>query len=126
MKYCVWVVVVMILIGMMVVGCGENKTENSRHGELWDVELAVAAFMAAPDSLVTNLITDPRIASITRCGTVASYNDCTHDVNTLIEVEPDSELAPLRQFTITDTFHSCYCVYPDGSVVGFSDNEKQL
>jgi prepilin-type N-terminal cleavage/methylation domain-containing protein len=117
------------------IGAGE---EESAQTELANVELSVAACMAAPDQPIRNLdpASDPRITSRTSCTTpvtvpAADANDAamiaagyTQLVNSLIDVDEawlgGTPAQPLTDFTNANRFDNWYCVYDDGKVVGFT------
>ncbi len=115
------------------IGAGE---EESAQTELANVELAVAACMAAPDvpirylgpddaSVTPALVADPRVAGATLCAAGAAAQDpgpgavATRDVNTLINVVAGTDAQLLSDFTNANTFDNSYCVGPEGRVVGW-------
>ncbi len=103
--------------------------------ELANVELAVAACMAAPDIPIRDLLADARVGTPVICDPSADANvktlatdpadgdySLTYDVNTLMPVNSNctgTPMQPLTNFTNANQFDNWYCVYPDGRVVGF-------
>ncbi len=138
------IIIVILIIGVMTAACSSDSKPRyidecyyDHCGEgvecglchpLANMELAVAAFMTAPDMPIRDLTNDHRIASITQCGTVASFSDCTQHVKKLITNSPGSEVQPLTDFmnkydgNTFDNLKYWYCVYPGGRLVGFTDD----
>ncbi len=104
------------------IGSGE---EESAQTELANVELAVAAMMAAPDTPIRDLSGDARIdwANSSDCTVGAAvFGDCTQTVDSLIALSGSPGTAqPLSDFTNANTFNNWYCVFADGKVAGFTD-----
>ncbi len=108
---------------------------ESAQTELANVELAVAAFMAAPDVPIRDLVADARISSAVLCNPYAdafvktlaadpefgNYS-LTQDVNILISVDTTYSGTPIQSltdFTSDEEFKHWYCVGPERRVVGF-------
>ncbi len=104
--------------------------------ELANVELSVAAFMAAPDVRIRDLTTDERVGIPVLCDSRADAivrelasdpskggYSLTRVVNTLVPVNPNYTgtvpMQPLSDFFIAKERINWFCVTPEGQVVGF-------
>ncbi len=115
----------MLVTTLMLAACssGNGEDQCGNQTELADVELSVAACMAAPDVPIRDLSADSRIACFTKCGTVPAFTDCTQNVNSLIVINPGSDVQALTDFTnTTEFFNRWYCVTNEGRITGFTDN----
>ena len=142
-----WKVMLVLISGIVILtacssntGCFDEYADACRPPDCDDcswscgtalhrMELAVVSVMADPDIPVRDLTTDPRIISITQCGTFPMINDCTRDANALILDRPDSGLLPLREYLACgeyNTFEYWYCVHPDGGVECFLEDGSNV
>ncbi len=135
MKLIVSVLIVAVMLAACSCGDSGHK-EESAQTELANVELSVAAFMAAPDVPIRDLSTDTRILSYVSCTTpvtvpngdaddtemlAASYTRTVDDLINVDEAYTGGVPAqPLTDFTNVDTVDNWYCVYDDGKVASFS------
>ncbi len=135
MKLIVSVLIVAVMLAAC--SCGDDgHQEESMQSELANVELSVAALMAAPDVPIRDFSTDPRILSYVSCTTPLTVPEdnaddtemltagYTRTVDDLINVDEaytgGVPAQPLTDFTNAEKFGNWYCVYDDGRVASFS------
>ncbi len=124
-----------LIVMAMLAACSSDKGYEGPCGnqtELANVELAVSAYMYAPDAPIRDLAIDERVGTPVFCDSRADANvkqlnldpalndfSLTRDVDTLIPVNPTyagTPMQPLTDFTIADEFECISSAKRDRSV----------